>query len=227
MARITNVQHAQKATKCGRCGVTIAAKDRAAGVLGDPYRWAKPRAGKFARGAKLVRCMATTCNFRPSEMTSSKMGTIYDAQEEFGLTGEASVGDIRSALEEFAGVVNEVAQEYRDSASNIEEGFGHTTSQSEELESKADDLEGWAEEVGNVALEELESEYDGLEYCRDVAIQAITCAMCREEFTPEKWEGLKECPGDDCGADSGEDRLDSLREEAQELADEQVQACPV
>jgi DnaJ-class molecular chaperone len=43
--------------------------------------------------------------------------------------------------------VRDLAEEKRESAQNIENGFGHPTYQSEELTQQADDLETWADDI--------------------------------------------------------------------------------
>jgi len=56
-------------------------------------------------------------------------------------------GDVESILEAVASNLNEAAEMWRESASNIEDGFGHATSQSEEYEGYADEVESVACDV--------------------------------------------------------------------------------
>lgn len=136
MPRVNHIKHARKPQKCDACGNTI--------QKGHPYKWAQRY-----RGPRMTRCSA--CEFKPSDMTTSKMGAIYDAQADFSIEDCSSLDEITSACEEFAGTVREVAEEYRESAQNIEDGFQHPTEQSEELSNKADELDSWADECEQAA----------------------------------------------------------------------------
>jgi len=147
--RVNHVKACRKSPgECGACGKVI--------EIGQPYKWAK---GRYT--AKKIRC--EKCLFKPSDLTSSKMGTIYDAQEDAqknidGWDGEdGSVDDLRSALEELASVVNEVAEEYRDSASSVNDVVQNNP-MAEEWEEKADSLESWAGELEGASLEDYDED---------------------------------------------------------------------
>ncbi len=156
MARVTTVQAARKAQTCGRCGMVI--------LPGMSYRWAKPRVHRAAAGRKLVRCMKPTCAFRPSDLTTSKMAGVYAAQENLAdaMLGDFSPNDLLNSLQEAAGEVRGVGEEYREGATNIEDGFGHSTEQSQEMTEKADALDEYADALEAVTFDEAD-EYDELE----------------------------------------------------------------
>jgi len=140
MPRITTVQHARKATRCQKCGKEIA--------VGDPYKHASPRAGPWARGRKLVHCH--DCAFRPSELMTRKMAGVYAAIESYEDDMAGNHHDAQGfgeALTEAASAIREVAEEYMTGASNIEEGFGHSTSQSDEMQSNGDQLLEWCDQI--------------------------------------------------------------------------------
>lgn len=131
--------------KCGKCGKEI--------KPGDPYKWVKPKSGPYG-GTKRVRCAACP-SWRPSELTSSgALSSLYAAQEAaedaLGAWDQESVDDLRSILTDLAEGVREAGQVYRESAENMESGFGHSTSMSEELTEKADALDGAADEIENM-----------------------------------------------------------------------------
>jgi len=114
--------------KCGRCGEAI--------EPGQQYRqWS------FRYGGTHYRCMRTQCAPRQSDLTQSKMQAVYLAIED----AEDSVGDVEdhealsSLVEGVADVVREVADEYTEAA----EPFG---GQGENQE-RAEELEGWADEL--------------------------------------------------------------------------------
>jgi uncharacterized phage infection (PIP) family protein YhgE len=61
-------------------------------------------------------------------------------------------------MEEAADAVEEVGEQYSEGASSIEDGFGHPTSQSEEMTDHADECSDWASALRD-ALDSL-SEFD-------------------------------------------------------------------
>jgi len=92
------------------------------------------------------------------------MAVIDEAVAKFDISGAESIEDIKSALEDLAGEARSVAEEYAESASNIEQAFpsGNATSEacqtaSAALDSWADDLEGW--EPGDKLDEMTEEEF--------------------------------------------------------------------
>lgn len=93
------------------------------------------------------------------------MGELWDAQEDVkfpepDLGSDFDAGSfvevVKEQIQMVADAANSVAEQYRESADNIESGFGHPTYQSEELAGKADELESWASE-----LESWEPSQDG------------------------------------------------------------------
>lgn len=116
--------------KCGRCGKEI--------KPGDRYlQWS------FRYGGTHYRCLEHRP--RPSELTQSKMGTVYAAQESLQdqLPGAESLEDIADLMGNLAEEVREVAEEYRDAAEAMgEAGYEHEE-RADELEYWADEIEGW------------------------------------------------------------------------------------
>lgn len=70
-----------------------------------------------------------------------------DGFETFMASWTPEDGGVQEELETLAEEVRNVASEYEESASNIVDGFGHETYQSEELQDKAYELEAWADEI--------------------------------------------------------------------------------
>lgn len=162
----------EKTYKCDKCGKTI--------EPGQEYlTW------KFNRGARYLR--HATCGYpRRSELSNSKMVGVWDAVDAFDVSGATSADDIKSDLESVAQAAREVAQEYADSADNIEASWpaGNPTSEacratSDELEAWADELESWEPDSespdvddfeGGEASDEYAEAYDSwLQECRDSA----------------------------------------------------------
>lgn len=155
--RVNWVKHAAKQGTCEACPEAI--------EVGQPYNWIKSR-----RGPKRSR-HATCRRFRPSDLTSNdKLSRLYSIQERiedeasaWGLLESTDLADLVTALDDAAVEAREVADEYRETAENLEQGFGHSTSQSEEIASNGDEVDGWADELESLSsgLEPAEPDRDG------------------------------------------------------------------
>jgi chromosome segregation ATPase len=228
MARITTVAHARKAQgECPKCRTPI--------NVGDSYKHASPRAGRFTTGRKLIRC--ANCVFRPSElMTSPKKQALAAAEEGFqdATMSVDQPSDWVGALNDYAEEVRSVAEEYSEGAQNIEDGFGHATSQSEEMQSNAEELESWADELTSAAdnAETLQNEYDELTEAEAEWNNSglgpddmQTCPQCsHEQKRGTEWGSDCEYCGD---AEHGVGRLEALMEEASNTAEEAAQGNPL
>jgi|KBSMisStaDraftv2_1062788.scaffolds.fasta_scaffold44499_6 DNA-directed RNA polymerase subunit M/transcription elongation factor TFIIS len=135
---------------CGKCGVEI--------EVGHPYRWVQIKSGPYG-GRTMYRCMSCP-SWRQSELTSSKMAGIYAAQEHLSdiIDSLETVDDLTDAAQTFADAVREVGEEYRESQSNMVDGFGHDTSMSDELGEKADMLDDWANDIEYLDFEDFDEE---------------------------------------------------------------------
>lgn len=178
MARVTHVKKAAKPHKCQRCGRDIA--------KGDPYKHISPRTHRAARGRKLVRC-AECPDWQVWEYSNSLSARIQQIQYEGAKMIEAAEDNLEDVPGELASAIRDLAEEKRESATNIEYGFGHATSQSDELNQTADDLDGWADEIEDLDLDdrpELEEhtrpcdECDGSGYADATAADSQACEVC-------------------------------------------------
>jgi hypothetical protein len=148
--RITKADKSQPLPNrnCGKCGKEI--------TVGSPYKHISPKSGPYG-GRTLYRC-AECPNWHVWEYSSS-LGA-RTAQIEHDASNEASeAGDtdgLRSAAESAAEAIRELAEEKREGAQNIVDGFGHETSQSDELNDVADQLDSWADDVENIDFEEFD-----------------------------------------------------------------------
>jgi hypothetical protein len=153
MARVTHVKSRQGPRKegksaemrCSKCGKDIA--------IGEPYKWFQSRIGY----SKVRRNYHSACSIPRSQTTTSRMGEIWDAEDALDFSGCKTADDFTQALSEFAAVVREVGEGYGESASNIEDGFGHETSQSAELREKAEALEEWANDLESVDFDDFDA----------------------------------------------------------------------
>lgn len=134
MSRVFTVNNNRKELVCDNCRNTI--------LKGAGYRWTKSR-----YGPRKVRCLKASCEFRPSDLSSSKAAIIHDAinnaREEI-LTAELQ-DDIQSILQSVADTAHEVADEYQ-SASDAWAGGSNEEFQekADQCTSFADELEGWS-----------------------------------------------------------------------------------
>lgn len=147
------------------------------------YNWhttcKAPRASALESNDKRAAAMAAfeDCYDQLDELRTTDHGvdTDVDTTEDDGTVAETVVESIKSILESCAEAVREAAELWRESASNIEDGFGHATSQSEEFESNADEVESVADEVESIDVPEYsESDWDSFEEWVDSTIDTVT-----------------------------------------------------
>lgn len=114
--------------------------------------WIKPR-----HGTKRVRHAGSQCAFRDSELISSdKLARIYDARdsarEQINDWDGTNVYDLSDILMDLSETVREVAEEYEESASNIDQAFPNGTPTSNDCREKAEVLFAWVDELDPVNL---------------------------------------------------------------------------
>lgn len=130
---VKNARKAKKKRTC-RCGHVI--------QPGESYKWAEPRYGG-------MKYWCQDHSPKRSELTSSKLGPLYDAQDDFDVSEATSAEEISEALQSVADTAREVAEEYQEGIDNMPEGLqeGDVAQQSQEkieaLESYANELESW------------------------------------------------------------------------------------
>lgn len=199
--------------KCDACGKDI--------LPGTPYKWIKPKSGPYG-GAKRNR-HADCPTWREWEYSNSLSARIAQIQNDWNPGEYEDEDSVRSALDDIAQQVRDLADEKREAASSIEDGFGHPTYQSEELEQQADDLESWADDIEGADVPEI-AEFTGCPAECDGG--EIQCESCEGSGTIE--DGVngtgscEECDGkgtltcDECEGE-GENfvRLDDWREEVE------------
>jgi hypothetical protein len=211
--------------KCDKCGKEI--------KVGDPYKWTEIK--MTYGGMKKVRCMDCP-SWKQSELTMSKMSGVYAAQEMVEDTDVLSVEDLESLRDDAVSQIEEVAQEYEDSATNIEEGFGHSTSMSEELNEKAESLRSWADEIQSVDFEEPPD----CDVCSGVG--TVECEQCEGNGSVQSEDGgelvdceacsasgqihCEDCDGEGKPGESTEQYTEFITEQKDLLA-EAVANCPI
>ena len=171
--RINQVKKAQKDQGTCSCGTEI--------TKGMPYQWIK-----FRYGGRRVRC--ESCRFRPSEMTQSKMSQVFAAQEGLedfmGSWEGTDMEELKSEIENCCSEIDEVVEEYREAA----EAMGEGGTQHEE---RADELDGWKEELDCcLDSEELDTDDDG----NDIQITDDKADEWRSGLTSLVEDALGNCP---------------------------------
>lgn len=126
---------------CEHCGKAL--------EVGKPYKHVTPKSGPYG-GRTRYRC-AQCPTWQPWDLSSALWARVAQIQHEHSRSFDEddSPEGVLDALEQAAQAVRDLAEEKRQAAENMEEGFGHATSQTEELGQVADELDGWAD-----ALEE-------------------------------------------------------------------------
>lgn len=160
--------------KCGWCKEEIA--------LGTPYKWIEPH------GSAVLTRHEACPTWHVWEYSNSLSARIAQIQSESAPETVESEDEANDWLAGKASEIRELAEEKRESASNIEDGFGHATYQSDELNQTADDLESWADDVESTDLPEYpEAEEQDCE-SGNHGDQDDVCEVCggTMKFTPDE-----------------------------------------
>ena len=194
--------------KCGKCSTTI--------EVGMPYKWIEPH----GRG-QLVRC-ASCPSWQHWEYSSSLSARISQLQHEHdpGNVDLNEPGDMSTWGSDAGGAIRELSEEKRESATNMEEGFGHETSASQELADIADNLEQWADEVEGIDDLELPTPED--KSCED-------CGGTGKVTSEEETVSCENCSGSGNveASEPTEEQMDAWREDARDKMQELLDNCPV
>jgi hypothetical protein len=204
---------------------------------GQAYMWIKPKSGPY--GGRLMARHAEHPSWNVWDYSSSLSARVAQIEHNADLTGVESLEDAQSVAQEAAEEIRALAEEKRESASNIEEGFGHATYQSEELESQADELDSWADEVEATDFPDPEDS----EYLNEDEVECDECqgtgtvenpdpeTLAESEDPDFEYEDEVEC--ETCGGtgqvenEDPETDWDAWREAAEEALQETLGNCPV
>lgn len=189
MARINHVASARPrkegkpAFRCYTCHTDIEA--------GQAYAWCQPSrfSSRYNWHAKCAPPppSALESNDKRAEAMAA-FENAYDTLEGFDAASYDSAdefkSDVEAMLSDLADGLNNAAEMWREAASNIEDGFGHPTYQSEEMESNADEVESVASEVESLIdqIDEFDDEGDLtlVEWIAD-AIETMTSNVGNQE----------------------------------------------
>lgn len=159
--------------KCESCDAVIA--------VGMPYKHITPKSGPYG-GRQRNRC-ADCPTWQVWDYSYSLSARLAQLQHEAELDlGSATTqDDIMAARDAAAEAIREMAREQQDKADNMEQGFGHATSQSEELADQASQLESWADDVEGTDVEDIDLECQdcaGSGKAEDEDMNEVDCPEC-------------------------------------------------
>lgn len=166
--RITKAGISKKTRTCRVCQHQV--------QPGEGYKYMDRKTGPRS-GYRLFFCFV--CVPKPSHHASGRTQELMEitegAEEAVGKVDHSQEGmeDLWITIEDVVSSINSLAEEIRDSANAIEDGFGHETQQSTNMSETADNLETWAGELegageraedidNNDDAEELISEIQGM-----------------------------------------------------------------
>lgn len=166
--RVRDLENPLPMPVCDKCSETI--------KVGSPYKHVSPKTGPYG-GATRFRCGDCPAwqEWELSSSLNAMIAQIVDEAEREAF-GADEADTITSALETAAASVRELALEKEEAAENVREGFGHDTSVSEELDEIADQLNGWADVIGDAEVPDYPEESE----CEECEGQGQGCGACEE-----------------------------------------------
>ena len=118
--------------------------------VGEPYKSIGKREGR--NFYTLYFCYR--CEPRPSHQLSgrsSDYARMMEAYEDSVGRDDLDHSGLSEALETLSTEASSMAEELTEGADNIEDGFGHSTTQSEVMRETGDELEGWANDLDSLS----------------------------------------------------------------------------
>ena len=160
MARVQRIGKARPSARERRCTMCSHSVQP-----GEPYKRIEKKTGPRS-GHTLFFCVG--CEPRPSHLASGRAAELAGIVESISdaISGMAEPTDPDSATivaEDAAGDIEALADEIREASENMEDGFGHPTTQTENMGETADGLMEWSEAFSALSEEiELDEGEDGL-----------------------------------------------------------------
>jgi hypothetical protein len=174
-------------------------------TVGSPYKHMSIKTSPTS-SRKLIRCAdcADWHVWEYSNSTSARCAQIV-WEAETALADADDSDEATDIMQAAADAARELAEEKRDSASNIEDGFGHPTQQSEELTELADGLEEWATSLEQASIPDFPSAEDA---------ECTTCAGIGEVVRDEtSMAPCPDCDGKGHPDEVTDEQLDEWRDE--------------
>lgn len=132
---------------CGKCKKEI--------KKGDGYLWWKGRYGP--RHVRCPSCRPRASELESNEKVSALLAAIEDAEagiDRWLSLATTDLSDLQTTANEAAEAVREVSEMFLEGQQNIEDGFQHSTSQSDEMGERGEALEESASNLESLSLEE-------------------------------------------------------------------------
>jgi len=152
MARVftSKKSTAGKAIKCKRCQREI--------KPGENYYHYTRRFSRIGKGVRYTHC--SEHRPRPTDLSSSPMAEIYEAQEDAAKAIHAAdnCADMMQAIEDLKSVVEDVKSRAEDSLENMPEGLRESSDSGNTLQERIDALDSYISELENVSVEDTEPE---------------------------------------------------------------------
>lgn len=129
--------------------------------VGTSYKHVTPKSGPYGGTTRYRH--ATCSDWQPWDLSGAlwaRVAQIVHDAEAMEFTEDMEVEDMESVMDDAVTAIQELAEEKRESAQNIEDGFGHATTASEELNEVADELENWASSMESYDFPEKPAEVD-------------------------------------------------------------------
>jgi hypothetical protein len=193
--------------------------------VGTPYKWIAPKSGPY--GGRRLNRHEHCPTWNVWEYSSSLSARLAQISHDFWTAfdgGFDSQDDVTSMLESAADEIEALSEEKRESAQNIEDGFGHPTSASEELEDTAQSLEDWAQEVRDADVPDTHDQCDECE-----GDGKTTCDACNgtgdnpdaaedetAECEPCEGTGQVDCAECEGSGEPGDSQMDTWRDEVRD-----------
>lgn len=157
---VKSARKSKKARTC-RCGHVV--------QPGEGYKWAEPRFGP-------IKIWCHEHSPRRSELTTSKLATLYDAQDDFTTEGVETIEDLQASLESLAEVAREVAEEYQDSIDNMPDALQESSPAAEQMREYIYDLEQYADDLESFSPDEQEDEESDEDFVSRIQEEASSAA---------------------------------------------------
>jgi predicted phage tail protein len=164
MPRVFTVKKssAGKAIKCKKCQREI--------KPGENYFYYTRRFSRVGKGVRYTHC--SEHRPRPTDLSSSPMAEIHEAQEDAGkLISSASCGsDLQAAIDDLKSVAGDVKQRAEDSLENMPENLRENSDSGQQLQERIDALESYISELESISIDEsLELREEGDDEGEDAA----------------------------------------------------------
>lgn len=199
--------------QCEQCSKEI--------TVGSAYKHISIKTGP--RSA-LTRYRCADCpDWQIWDYSSSLQARIaqIDYQARQDMAAVEDIPSVENVLSETGDAIRDLADEKRTNAQNIEDGFGHSTAQSEELAEQADALDDWAQEFESVDIPELpDPEEADCETCSGTG-------QITEEGAKPVMQQCPDCSGTGHPSTPTEDQMNTWRDEVADALSDILDNCPV